>query len=139
MNLNRAVQILSSPVTGALEYLGKYPSHAKGDFPNSRATVTFMKMMNLFFKIHDVSDRLQHIRQLDETHAPFVDIGDDRLEWLQNTFQEYIDSIQRESKKNYKRGLTKETAHALKFTAYSTAKCVSPVRMKCGSQDAADA
>ncbi|GLV33416.1 hypothetical protein CBL_20157 [Carabus blaptoides fortunei] len=69
-----AVQIFSSPVTAALEYLGKFPSHAKGDFSNSRATVTFMKMMNLFFKIHDVSDRLQHIRQLDETHAPFVDI-----------------------------------------------------------------
>ncbi|GLV39555.1 hypothetical protein CBL_20459 [Carabus blaptoides fortunei] len=108
----------------ALEYLGKYPSYARGDFSNSRATVTSMKTMNMFFKIHDVSYRLQDIGQQDETHASIVDIGDGRLEWLQNVFQIYIYSIQRESKKINKRRLTKETAHALKFTVYSTAKCV---------------
>ncbi|GLV37467.1 hypothetical protein CBL_10567 [Carabus blaptoides fortunei] len=88
MNVNKAVLIFSSPVTAALEYLGKYPTYTRFDFSNSSDTVTFMKMMNMFFKIHDVSNRLQHIRQLDETHAPFVYIGDERLEWLQNTFQD---------------------------------------------------
>ena len=162
MNVRRAVQVFSIEVRAAIEYLGKYNNPG---FVDVEETLKFMEMMHTFFKIHDVNDKTQHIRQLNENSAPYTDINDERLLWMLKTLPAYIDSIQLSSKANKMTGLTKETAEAVKFTAKSTAECIkylleesgffyvltrafssdavesmfSNVRLCGGSQDATDA
>lgn len=164
MNVRRAVEIFSPPVTAAIKYLSQHQTSVF-DFSNSNATVTYMETMYTFFQLHDVSGKIQHITQLEEKCAPYTHISDERLAWLTNAFPDYIDSIQECSKTAGLKGLSKETAEALKFTARSTSRCIqylleesgfyyvltrcfssdavesmfSNVRMKGGSQDATDA
>jgi hypothetical protein len=121
MNVRRAVEIFSPQVTAAINYLDKYENQ---DFSDTGETVKFMEMMYSFFKIHDVNDRTQHIRQLDKSAAPYININDDRLQWMLETLPAYVNSIQECSKQNKMSGLTKETAEALKFTTKSTAECI---------------
>jgi hypothetical protein len=47
MNVRRAVQLFSPPVTAALEYLRKY-STSQDDFSTSEATSTYMEMMYIY-------------------------------------------------------------------------------------------
>jgi hypothetical protein len=47
MNVRRAVQLFSPPVTAALEYLRKY-STSQDDFSTSKATSTYMEMMYIY-------------------------------------------------------------------------------------------
>lgn len=46
---------------------------------HGKSTVKFMENMYTFFKIHDVSDRTQYIKQLDLKSAPYMNINDERL------------------------------------------------------------
>jgi hypothetical protein len=74
MNVLRAIQIFSPVITNLLIY--------------------FMQMMYRFFKIHDASDRQQHIHQLDPDSAPYKQITDERLNWLKTDFPKYIQDLQ---------------------------------------------
>jgi hypothetical protein len=117
-----------------------------------------------FFQIHNVSNKIFYIKSLDSAVAPYVDIPDERLHWLNITFPNYIEHIQNSSLLIGFQGSTNETAHALIFTARSTYLCIefllqqsafycvltrsfssdavegmfSHVRLKGGSNDAAD-
>ena len=165
MNVRRAVELFSPPVTAAIKYLAVQDGVWNYNFTTSVATVEYMEMMYKFFQIHDVSDRIQYVRQRNEDCAPYISVDDERLSWMRYTFPQYVDSIQRNSAENHVPGLTKETAHALKFTCKSTAECIqyllrdvhfyfvltrafssdaiestfSQIRMRGGSQDATDA
>lgn len=90
MIARRAVVVFSPQVTAVIKYL---------DQQNSEATVKFMEVMYTFFKIHDVSDRTQYIKQLDVKTAPYMNFNDERLKWMSEGLPEYIDSIQNLSKK----------------------------------------
>ncbi|KAJ3660023.1 hypothetical protein Zmor_011679 [Zophobas morio] len=116
MNVMRAVQIFSPTVTATLRYLQESEDCR---FQRVDATITFMKHMHYFFQIHNVSNRTYYIRSLDSSIAPYVDVSDERLEWLHVTFPNYIDDIQHISVTAGMKGLSQETAHALKFTAES--------------------
>lgn len=164
MNVLRAVQLFSPDVTTALKYLAKY-NDSLTNFKEANATIQYLETIYKFFKLHDVSDRTQHFKQLDSNCTPYTEITDERLIWLSETFPQYIQDIQETSRLMNMKGLTKETAHALIFTAQSTSECVkyllneqhfyyvltrtfssdavesmfSNVRMQGGSHDATDA
>jgi hypothetical protein len=70
MNVLRAVQIFSSGIIAALKYLRKYDSTG---FANAQATIEYLEFMHDFFKLHDVSDRTQHFKQLDPKCAPYTE------------------------------------------------------------------
>ena len=121
MNVLRAIQIFSPAVTSSLKFLKD-----TGDerFMNVESTISYMKHMYHFFQFHNVSSTSHYIHSLDSTVAPYVHISDERLHWLNVTFQNFIDDVQNSSLKAGLHGLSKETAHALKFTARSTYLCV---------------
>jgi hypothetical protein len=123
MNVLRAVQIFSPAIIAALKYLAAY-NNSSFDFSEAHATIEYIENMNQFFKVHDVSDRVQHFKQLDPQCAPYTDMTDERLTWLSETFPKYIEDIQNTSAKKKMKGLTKETAHALIFTSHSTSACI---------------
>jgi hypothetical protein len=50
-----------------------------------------------FFQIHNVSNKIFYIKFLDSAVAPYVDIPDERLHWLNITFPNYIEHIQNSS------------------------------------------
>lgn len=123
MNVLRAVQIFSKPITAALNYLSKY-NNSTLDLSGASATIEYLETINKFFSLHDVSDMTQHFKQLNKNYCPYTEINDERLLWLTDHFPKYIQDIQDSSKLNKIKGLTKETAHALIFTAQSTSECV---------------
>ncbi|KAJ3655828.1 hypothetical protein Zmor_014938 [Zophobas morio] len=129
INVCRAVHVFSTEVRAAIEYLGKYNNPGSVDVEE---TLKLMEMMHTFLKIHEVNDKTQHIRQVNENSAPGTDINDERLLWMLKTLPAYIDSIQLSSKANKMTGLTKETTEAVKFTAKSTAECLKYLLEKCG-------
>jgi hypothetical protein len=161
MNVLRAVQIFSPAITSSLQFLKTEDDR----FSDVDSTITYMKNMYYFFQIHNVSSRRHYIESLDSSVAPYTNISDERLEWLNATFPNYIDDIQNTSQQIGLKGLSNETAHALKFTAKSTCLCVkfllqeagfyyvltrsfnsdaiegmfSHIRLKGGSNDATDA
>ncbi|KAJ3651935.1 hypothetical protein Zmor_017939 [Zophobas morio] len=162
MNVLRAIQIFSPSVTASLKFLKE-----AGDprFCNVDATISYLENMYKFFQIHNVSSRTYYIRSRDSTVAPYADVSDQRLEWLNVTLPNYIDDVQSNSSRDRLSGLSGETAEALKFTAKSTCLCIkfllkqvgfyyvltrgfssdaveamfSHVRLRGGSNDATDA
>ena len=129
MNVLRAVQIFSPTVTSALKLLKeeKYK-----DFVDSDATILYMENMFHFFQVHNISSRRHYIHALDSNVAPYVNISDQRLHWLNTTFQNYIDDIQSTSASTGYKCLSSETAHALKFIAKSTFLCVQFLLTQAG-------
>jgi hypothetical protein len=129
MKVYPAVQIFSPAVTASLRYLAHHHEHDNYDeeFPNfkdSIATIKFMENMYKYFQIHDVSNRTQYIHKRDPNTAPYTDVHDARLIWLNEDFPKFINDIQTTSAGANMKGLTKETAEALIFTARSTYLCV---------------
>ncbi|EEZ99107.1 hypothetical protein TcasGA2_TC005000 [Tribolium castaneum] len=86
-------------------------------FEDASSTISFMENMYTFFQLHNVSSRSQYIRSLDSHIAPYVNVSDERLQWLKETFTKYIDEVQIVSANVGLQGFSKETAHALQFTA----------------------
>jgi hypothetical protein len=162
MNVLRAIHIFSPAVSSSLKFLqeNKHPQ-----FQNVNGTIKYIETLYNFFQIHNVSSRNYYIRSLNSAVAPYIDISDERLHWLNVTFPNYIEDIQNSSFSAGLQGLTKETAHALIFTSRSTFLCVkfllqqsgfyyiltrsfssdavegmfSHVRLRGGSNDATDA
>jgi hypothetical protein len=129
MNVLRAIQVFAPAVTSSLRFLKE-----SGDpqFADVGSTVSFMENMYVFFQVHNVSSRSQYIRSLDSTIAPYINVSDERLHWLEETFTKYIDEIQIVSANVGMQGFSKETAHALQFTAKSTHLCIKFLLQEAG-------
>ncbi|KAH6928051.1 hypothetical protein HPB50_010893 [Hyalomma asiaticum] len=123
MNVRLAVQLFSAPVTAALSYLKDQAGHSCDlDFASAGATIEFMKMMQKWFTIMDVSNFQQHIHCNNEDARPFTDVDDPRLEWLETVFLGYVEELKNESPAgNF---LSKETYHALVFATMSNVHCI---------------
>ena len=89
------------------------------------STVLYMENMYKFFQLHNVSNRRHYIHSLNSSIAPYMDVSDERLQWLNETFASYIDDIQENIRTVCLKGFTAETSHALKFTAKSTYLCTN--------------
>ncbi|KAL1414067.1 hypothetical protein MTO96_000974 [Rhipicephalus appendiculatus] len=124
MNVRRAVGVLASDVSSAVEVLKEQAGHScHPSFAFAGPTIVFMRNMYRWFLLHDTSNTVQHIRQ----HLPDVrhydDANDDRLEWLEVTFPMYIEQLKKDA--TSPRGfLTAETYQALLLTTYSTVYCI---------------
>jgi hypothetical protein len=66
--VKRAVKIFSPQVTTALSYLEKYKNP---DFLESQPRIELMEFMYTFFKIHDVSDKIQYFRKEEPILIPY--------------------------------------------------------------------
>jgi hypothetical protein len=119
-----AVQIFSPRVTASLVYLADHGGEELAHFKDCTATVKYMETIYKFFQLHDVSNKTQHIHQRDANTAPYNNINDARLSWLNGEFIQYINDIQSSSENLGIKGLSKETVEALIFTARSTSLCI---------------
>jgi hypothetical protein len=53
----------------------------------------YIETLYNFFQIHNVSSRNYYIRSLNSAVAPYIDISDERLHWLNVTFPNYIEDV----------------------------------------------
>ncbi|KAL1423488.1 hypothetical protein MTO96_000019 [Rhipicephalus appendiculatus] len=91
MSVRLAVQLFSVAVTAALSYLKDQAGHTCDlDFASAGPTIEFMKMMQKWFTLMDVSNFQQYIHCNNEDARPFTDVEDPRLEWLETVFLGYI-------------------------------------------------
>jgi hypothetical protein len=58
-------------------------------FKDCIATVKYMETIYKFLQLHDVSNKTQHIHQRDANTAPYININDARLSWLNGEFIQY--------------------------------------------------
>ncbi|KAH9368598.1 hypothetical protein HPB48_004051 [Haemaphysalis longicornis] len=123
MNVRRAVQVLSPPVTAALKLLKEQAGHTcDASFANVGPTVVFMDIMHRWFVLMDVSNCTQHIHQNNPDCKQYESETDERLGWLETAFLDYLAEIKRQSlAKNF---LTKETYQGLLFTTISNVQCI---------------
>ncbi|KAL1425321.1 hypothetical protein MTO96_019294 [Rhipicephalus appendiculatus] len=92
------------------------------DFASAGPTIEFMKMMQKWFTLMDVSNFQQYIHCNNEDARPFTDVEDPRLEWLETVFLGYIEDLKNESSAgNF---FSKETYHALVFATKSNVDCI---------------
>ncbi|KAL1418779.1 hypothetical protein MTO96_025664 [Rhipicephalus appendiculatus] len=126
MSVRLAVQLFSVAVTAALSYLKDQAGHTCDlDFASAGPTIEFMKMMQKWFTLMDVSNFQQYIHCNNEDTRPFTDVEDPRLEWLETVFLGYIEDLKNESSAgNF---FSKETYHALVFATKSNVDCIRHV------------
>ena len=129
MNVLRAIQVFHPTVTSSLRFL---KDSGDSNFSGVSSTVNFMEMMYNFFQVHNVSNKQHYIHSLDSSVAPFINVDDERLHWLNITFPNYIEDIQNCSARIGLKGLSKETAHALQFTSKSTYLCIKFLLTQAG-------
>lgn len=123
MNVRSAVQIFSPPVTAALSFMKDQAGHTCDvDFASVEPTVEFMKTMHRWFLLMDVSNCKQHIHLNHPDTKQFSSPCDERLDWLEIVFIEYLLELKKNSlPQNF---LTKETYHALVLTTHSNVECI---------------
>ena len=91
MNVCLAVQTLSSTTAIALRnYYDTETYH----------TAEFCDMMNSFFEMLNIRNNKEHITKLNSNLKPFTSTDDERLEWLQSTFLEYLRKVRRYTNHN---------------------------------------
>ena len=126
MNVKRAKEVFSNEVISALKFLKENSQiHSKAEvFQSSGATITYMENILRWFTLHDVSSTTHHknIRNPDKMH--YFAIDDNRLQWLETEFPQYLESIKQESLNTERQFLSNETFEALILTTASTVKCV---------------
>ncbi|KAM7307482.1 uncharacterized protein ISCGN_011118 [Ixodes scapularis] len=126
MHVGRAVQLFSDDVIPALSFLKEYPSrHPQADkFRNAGATILFMKMMPKWFAVHNVANQTAHVhmRQPDQMHSFCA--TDERLQWLEKDFPDYLKALNNSCKRSGKKFLSAETYEALLLTSKFTGLCV---------------
>ncbi|XP_040076321.1 uncharacterized protein LOC115332258 [Ixodes scapularis] len=123
MNVRRAVQLLSPAVTAALKLFKQQAGHTcDASFLDVDETVQFMDTVHRWFLLMDVSNCSQHIHQNNPDCRQFDSESDERLEWLETTFIDYLSTMKRQClAKNF---LTKETYQGLVMTTHSNVECV---------------
>ncbi|XP_075746495.1 uncharacterized protein LOC142803981 [Rhipicephalus microplus] len=123
MNVQRAVQVFSPPVTAALKLLREQAGHkCDASFAGVGATVQFMDTVHRWFVLMDVSNCTQHIYQKNADCKQFESAGDERLIWLETSFLDYLADLKSQClAKNF---LTKETYEGLVITTRSNVECI---------------
>ncbi|KAH8031314.1 hypothetical protein HPB51_015470 [Rhipicephalus microplus] len=123
INVRRAVQVVSPPVTAALKPLKERAGHTcDASFAHVGPTVVFMDTMYWWFNLMDVSNCTQHVHQNNPDCKQYESEDDERLGWLETSFLDYLAEIKRQSPaKNF---LTKETYEGLLITTISNVECV---------------
>ncbi|KAH8018240.1 hypothetical protein HPB51_000851 [Rhipicephalus microplus] len=123
MNVQRAVQVFSPPVTTALKLLQEQAGHTcDASFAGVGATVQFMDTVHRWFVLMDVSNCTQHIHQKNADCKQFEPAGDERLIWLEISFLDYLADLKSQClAKNF---LTKETYEGLVITTRSNVECI---------------
>lgn len=126
MNVLRAVQIFSNPVIATIEFLKDNSfAHPKAHlFSESMDTIEYMKNIQKWFNIHDVSNRTLGVHSKNSDKEQFLKITDERLNWLDKDFPAYLQEVKDESKKCQKDFISNETYQALTLTTLSTVECV---------------
>jgi DNA transposase THAP9 len=81
--VNLAAQVLSNTVANALD-------HVYGE--TCKSTSLFIRMINKWFDIVNVKDMFEAQNTRNPNGAPFTDIDDPRLTWLEQDFLEYLDN-----------------------------------------------
>ncbi|XP_064482764.1 uncharacterized protein LOC135395552 [Ornithodoros turicata] len=134
MNVKRAVQLLSTPVSAALKCLQEQAGHACDlSFANAASTIKFMEIIHRWFLLMDVSNCTQHIHQNRPECKEYRHTGDERLGWLEDDFLSYLNTMKKESTK--KQFLSQETYEGLVFTTLSNVNCVKFVLTRKMSSD----
>ena len=82
MKVSMAVQVLSNTVSQALQR--HYPSG------EAQETAKLCKMMNDFFDCMNVRSTTEYQRERNALLAPYRSTDDERFDWLQNVFLEYL-------------------------------------------------
>lgn len=83
INVSRAVQVLSPPVTAALKLLQEQAGHTCDmSFASVGPTVKFMDTIYRWFVLMDVSNCIQHIHQKMPDCRQYDSADDKRLRWL---------------------------------------------------------
>ncbi|KAH8009746.1 hypothetical protein HPB51_019057 [Rhipicephalus microplus] len=123
MNVRRAVQVVSPPVTAALKLLKEQAGHTcDASFAHVGPTVVFIDTMYRWFTLMDLSNCTQHVHQNNPDSKQYESEDDERLGWLGTSFLDYMAEIKRQSPaKNF---LTKETYEVLLITTISNVECV---------------
>ncbi|KAH8024181.1 hypothetical protein HPB51_022242 [Rhipicephalus microplus] len=108
MNVQRAVQVFSPPVTAALKLLQEQAGHTcDASFAGVGATVQFMDTVHRWLVLMNVSNCTQHIHKKNAGCKQFESAGDERLIWLKTSFPDYLADLKSQClAKNF---LTKET------------------------------
>ncbi|KZS08308.1 Uncharacterized protein APZ42_027789 [Daphnia magna] len=121
-----AYDVYSEEMIASFELFKKYGAEGFTNKGHVNATIDFMKHVNMFFQIHDVSSTTQHIRKRLAIKKHFTKIDDARLRYLEETLPKYFKKWKDHTVKtrNSHGFLSKETYEALIFTCASTAACV---------------
>ncbi|KAH6942939.1 hypothetical protein HPB50_012246 [Hyalomma asiaticum] len=123
MSVKHAVQTFSPPVTAALHYMKSQAGHTYDiEFATVGPTVEFMEVMHRWLVLMDVSNTQQHIHKNNPDTRQFSDPNDSRLEWLEETFLDYLKKLKDESHPD--NFLSKETYAALVLTTTSNVMCI---------------
>ncbi|KAL1483733.1 hypothetical protein MTO96_033007 [Rhipicephalus appendiculatus] len=123
MSVRQAMQLFSAVVTAALSYFKDQAGYTCDlDFASAGPTTEFMKMMQKWFTLMDVSNFQQYMPCNNEDAGLFVDVEDPRLEMLETIFLGHIEDLKNESSAgNF---FSKETYHALVFETKSNVDCI---------------
>ena len=119
MKVSLAVQVLSNTVAQAFER-----HYSSGE---AQETARLCKMMNDFFDCLNVRSTSEHLRKRNALLAPYQAVDDERFNWLQNVFLEYLKNWKRsvdtrERFSDDEKGrmfLSIQTYHGLKMTVTS--------------------
>ncbi|KAH6922498.1 hypothetical protein HPB50_015125 [Hyalomma asiaticum] len=124
MNVAKAIQVLSSDITVALEHFRDQAGHTSSvSFVDAGRTIISMQNIYRWFVLHDTSNTTQHVHKKWPDTQHFNDTEDAGLEWLEVTLPMYLDELKR-SCEDQREFLTKETHEALLLTTYSTVACI---------------
>ncbi|KAH8025843.1 hypothetical protein HPB51_012875 [Rhipicephalus microplus] len=123
MSVRPAVQLFSAAVTAAVSYLKDQARHTCDlEFASAGPTIEFMKMMQKWFALMDVSNFQKYIHCNNEDSRLFTDVEDPSLEWLETVFHDYIEYLKNESLTgNF---FSNETYHAIVFATKSNVDCI---------------
>lgn len=84
INVRRAVQVVSPPVTAALKLLKEQAGHTcDASFAHVGPTVVFMDTMYRWFTLMDVNNSTQHVHQNNPDCKQYESEDDERLGWLE--------------------------------------------------------
>ncbi|KAH7974354.1 hypothetical protein HPB49_014386 [Dermacentor silvarum] len=96
MNVQRAVQVFSPPVTAAMKLLQEQAGHTcDASFAGVGPTLQFMDTVHRWFVLVDVSNCTQNIHQKNADCKQFESAGDERLIWLEISFFDYLTNLKR--------------------------------------------
>lgn len=125
INVCRAVQLLSPPVTTVLKLLQEQAGHTCDmSFASAGPSVVFIDTMYCWFMLMDVSNCVHHIHQKLPDSMQYESVDDVRLTWLTTSFLHYLE-MKRHCQSE--QSLSKETYHGLVMTITSNVECVKYV------------